>query len=156
MRAPSLRCLSATILIGILLLVPGLPATIAATEPTSPKAERLWNRSFVSIQVTEDGEPKRLVPGTHIGVSFVRERRHDVIRWSSSCNFYGAELTISRKRFLLEEHAGTDMGCSRDRMRQDRWIWSFFEANPEWKLRRHHRVLTLTSGETDIRFRGES
>jgi len=156
MRAPLPRRLSVTIPIGILLLVPGVPGTIATAEPTFPKAERLWNRSFVSTQVTEDREPKRLVPGTRIGVSFVRERRHDVIRWSLACNFYGAELTITRKRFLLEEHAGTDMGCSRDRMRQDRWISNFFEANPEWKLRRHHRVLTLTSGETVIRFRGEN
>ena len=55
----------------------------------------LWGRTFISAAVTEDGEPRPLVPDTRIRVTFEQRDGQRVAGWHAGCNHFGADLEIT-------------------------------------------------------------
>jgi heat shock protein HslJ len=122
-----------------------------APEPDQERqqsAEGLWDRTFVSVTVTEGDEPRQLVPDTRIEVTFEERENQGVVRWAAGCNAFGGEVEITADRLLLGEVGGTEMGCRDQFQEQDEWLLGFFDSDPHWRLSDDR--LTLTSGETVI------
>jgi heat shock protein HslJ len=109
----------------------------------------LLGRTFTSTAVTEDGEPRPLVPGTRIEVSFAVREEHWPIGWKAGCNsLFGTDAEITADRLVVREIGGTLVGCRNDLQAQEDWLSGFLESAPEWRLSGDH--LTLTSGRTVI------
>jgi heat shock protein HslJ len=108
----------------------------------------LWGHTFISTTVTEDGEPRPLVPDTRIQVTFEEREEHGVARWEAGCNIFGTEVEITAESLLVGEIAGTEMGCRDDLHEQDEWLGGFFGSDPRWQL--SDERVTLTSDETVI------
>ena len=115
----------------------------------------LVGTTFDSVNVTEGGEPRPLVSGTRIELTFEERKNGDVARWVAGCNIQGAAVDIEGDRLFLGEISGTDQGCRDALHEQDSWLRDFFVANPLWDFQRRARArdrLVLTSGETVITF----
>ena len=80
----------------VLLAILGLAATGCGNEagPRSvpPSDTTLSGRTFLSTQVTAGGQPKALVPGTRIQVTFHDDRRVTV---TAGCNQLGLRMAPS-------------------------------------------------------------
>lgn len=128
------------------------PAEFSTPRPAQDDpGKALWNRGFASVRLTEGGEPRPLVPGTRVELAFEeRLKSANVIRWRSGCNISGGEVTVTRRRLLVEASGGTDMGCPEERHEQDDWVRSFFGSDPTWELDGNR--LRLISGDTVIDF----
>jgi hypothetical protein len=55
------------------------PERLDVNEP----ADLLWNRTFYSVSVSEDGEPRVLVPGTRIRVDLVSPSAEEGAGWGA-------------------------------------------------------------------------
>jgi heat shock protein HslJ len=116
-----------------------------------PAPDDLWGRTFVSVTVTERGEPRRLVTDTRIEVAFEKREPAGVVRWDAGCNYFGSEVEITGDRLLVDESMeGTALLCPDELHDQDEWLGAFFSSDPKWQLT--DKRLTLTSGETVIEF----
>jgi heat shock protein HslJ len=115
-------------------------------------AEDLWGRTFVSVAVTEDGEPRPLIPGTRIKLTFEQREDEGIIGWEAGCNLHGARVDITPQRLHLRQMAGTDMGCTDELHEQDQWLGALFNSDPHWELREDR--LMLTFGGTSIELKG--
>lgn len=132
---------------------PTAPSGRRDDEPSDPRGTELWGRSFVSVAVTEDGQPKALVPGTSIRVEFERRDDGGVVRWWLGCNTHGARVVISADRLDLEATSlgGTAVGCDEERHEQDGWASRFFSADPHWRISGGRLVLTVDDDVIDLR-----
>lgn len=119
-------------------------------EPQSPQSqEELWGRSFVSVAVTEDGEPRPLVSDTSIELTFEKREGEGGIRWRAGCNIFGSSVEITPERLLVRGQIGGTMQRCRDALhKQDEWHTGFFGSDPRWNL--NDERLTLTSERTII------
>jgi hypothetical protein len=71
----------------------------------------LMGRAFASTAVTEDGEPRPLVPGTRIEVSF-GDGEDWPIGWKAGCNsLFATDADITAHRLVVREIGGTLIGC---------------------------------------------
>jgi len=122
--------------------------------PPTGQPEDLWGRTFVSTRVIEDGEPRTLVEGTRIHLTFFVERERRGLRGGGGCNNFGAGVEITADRLRLGEIEGTDQGCAQELHTQDEWLTAFLRSDPRWELRGDR--LTLTSGETIIEFQSQA
>jgi hypothetical protein len=118
---------------------------VVVDKPPPPAG--LIGRTFVSMAVTENGEPRPLVPGTRIAVSFLERDGRTGVVWSAGCNTFGADVEITADRLLVGVIAGTAAGCRDDLHAQDEWLAGFFGSDPRWRL---DDRLVLTSGGTVI------
>jgi heat shock protein HslJ len=134
-----------------LLVLVGCGATDEDGEQT---LRDLWGQSFVSTAVTEDGEPRPLVHGTRIRVTFEERKDQGIVRWQADCNTFGADVQITADVLRVGEIEGTAMGCRDDLHEQDEWLTGFIGADPRWRL--SDARLTLTSGETVIELKRAS
>jgi heat shock protein HslJ len=128
------------------LLVP--VACGSGEEPPQLTRGGLLGRTFISAAVTEDGEPRALVPGTRIRVTFEEREDRRVVGWRAGCNMFGADLEITGDRLLVGRIAATLIGCSDGLPEQDGWLAGFLGSDPRWRLSEDR--LTLTSGDTVI------
>lgn len=121
-----------------------------ATDGGQPagRPEDLWGRTFVSTRVTENGQPRALVDGTRIEMTFFVERDRRGLRWELGCNFFGTGVEITPDRLIVDEIETSDQGCRSDYQVQDDWLADFIGSDPSWELR--DDKLSLTSGETII------
>lgn len=126
--------------------------TLIACGSDGDEAEQapadLWGRTFISTVVTEDGEPRPLVPDTRIRVTFEEREERGVVRWEAGCNTFGGEVEIGAERLLVGEITGTEIGCPDELHEQDNWLGGFLGSDPRW--RSSDDRLTLTSGDTVI------
>ncbi len=106
--------------------------------------EDLWGRIFVSVSVTEGGEPRPLVADTRIEVTFEKREDEGVVRWKAGCNIQGATIVTAAGRLLVGEISGTQMACRDELREQDEWLAGFFSSGPRWELDGDR--LTLRSG----------
>jgi heat shock protein HslJ len=124
-------------------------AACGSGEPeTQQAAEDLWGRTFVSAAVTEDGEPRPLVPDTRIRVTFEQGDGRRVAGWHAGCNHFGADVRIAADNLRLGTIGGTEIGCSDALQQQDVWLAEFFGSDPEWSLSGDR--FTLSSDATVI------
>jgi heat shock protein HslJ len=117
-------------------------------HPVEPTPDDLWGRTFVSVSVTEDGEPRPLIPGTRIELTFEQRRDEGGIRWEAGCNIQGARVDIMPQRLHVGEVAGTLIGCTKELYKQDHWLAAIFSSDPYWEL--YQDRPKLRAGETLI------
>ena len=126
-----------------LLLIPLLAA--ACGDDASGGAARLTGRSFLSDSVSVGGNPRPLVAGTQIRLTFSTDHR---ISASAGCNILGGTVRIEDDRLTVDNLGSTEMGCDPARHSQDEWLATFLSANPSYVL--DGARLQLRSNDTVI------
>lgn len=134
-----------------------VPPTPTTTEPsdaaqgTEPPGRVLMGRTFMSVNVTEDGQPRELVTGTRITVSFRDEGDRQVVAWNSGCNYSGASVVITLDRLeMVDLGSSSTRGCDEPRHQQDEWLVDFFHANPQWNAEGSDLVLMVGDTRIDL------
>ena len=139
----------------LLLLAVSLTPLIAACGDTdemissnegSPTIERLTNREFWSIAVTQQGAPRDLLEGTRIMLRF-KERQ---ISASAGCNLIGASFTLDGDTLVAKDVSMTEIGCDFELHAQDELVTALLLQAPIIALAGNH--LTLTTNDTSIEF----
>jgi heat shock protein HslJ/tRNA A37 threonylcarbamoyladenosine synthetase subunit TsaC/SUA5/YrdC len=117
-------------------------------------------RAYLSTAVTEDGEPKLLVPKTRIRLEFARvpnknadgPRVYDVVRAHVGCNRMGTAVAagelLADGSLWIDGLGGTQVGCQPPLRDQEEWLTTFLTSKPSWRLSGDE--LTLASGGTTI------
>lgn len=121
---------------------PVTPAPPDDTLPADPAD--VSGRTFISVSVTEDGEPHPLVEGTVIRLSF----DDGSLSASAGCNNMFGGYTIVDGVLVVDAMGMTEMGCDPDLMAQDQSLAAFLGSRPTITLSGND--LTLTSETTTI------
>lgn len=121
-------------------------------QPNNEQADAnlLWGRTFASSSVTERDEPRQLVDGKPVTLSFERSPERESIAWGASCNGFGARVEIKAEKLLVGGIGQTLIGCPGESAEQDEWLSEFFAGNPRWEM--SDARLTIQSGATVIEF----
>lgn len=82
---------------------------------------------YVSVEVTAGGEPRPLVPGTEIRLTF----DGDHLGASLGCNQLGGTFTVEGTRLVVEALETTEMGCDPALHDQDRWFAELLAGRPQ-------------------------
>jgi heat shock protein HslJ len=106
----------------------------------------LQGRTFLSTSVTDGGQPRSLVAGTVIRLTFGSDGN---LGASAGCNMFGATYKVDGGVLRVEGGAMTEMGCDADRMDQDQWVFAFLTSGPTVSLTGND--LVLRSAEVVIR-----
>jgi heat shock protein HslJ len=117
------------------------PSGGAGTGPAG-----LDGRVFISSQVTVDGRPHGLVPGTQIRLEF----RDGRIGASAGCNRLGGRYRLDGDALVVTDAAVTEMGCDPARHAQDEWLFGLLGRGPLVRL--DGDELTLRLDTTVITF----
>lgn len=118
---------------------------IACNAAGSPAGANLDGRAFVSIDVTANGVPRPLVPGTQIRLSFDSGN----LGASAGCNHLGGSYRLEGGRLAVDAMAMTEMGCDAPRHAQDEWLSTFLGSRPQVRL--NGAELVLDGGATVVR-----
>jgi heat shock protein HslJ len=117
-------------------------------------------KAYLSTAVTEDGEPRQLVPKTRLRLEFARvpnknadgPRVYDVVRAHVGCNRMGAAVAagelLTDGSLSIPGLGGTQVGCQPPLRDQEEWLKTFLTSKPSWQV--NGDELTLTSGGTTI------
>lgn len=113
---------------------------VAQAPPTAdPSGE------WLSTAVTERGEPRSLVPGTRVGLTFGDGR----LSANAGCNSMSGPVSFADGRLKIEELATTGMGCpGGGRHEQDDWLAKFLAEEPAYTYA--DGLLDLTTSSTHI------
>lgn len=123
----------------------GRGGTIQAGAAGSGDAEP-WDRTFLSTEVTENGQPKALVAGTRITLDFVQDGHR--LGAQAGCNSMGGMAAFEGGRLIARDLATTEMGCDPPRHAQDEWLAGFLTSRPEWSA--SGATLTLDNGTARV------
>lgn len=104
-----------------------------STPPASLSGE------YVVTSVTEDGEPRDLVRGSEIRLTF----EDGQLRAHAGCNHLSGSYEIDGDTLTVGPMGGTEMGCPKPLMAQDEWLAGLF-AEP---ARLGDDPLTITAGD---------
>jgi heat shock protein HslJ len=110
----------------------------------------LANATFLSTQVTKDGQDYPLADGTRINLQFWDAR----LSAQAGCNILGGDARLSDG--VIDVDGGlmmTEMGCAPRLARQDEWLAGLLSRGPVATL--DDDRLTLTSGDTVVEFLNE-
>jgi heat shock protein HslJ len=89
------------------------PRTVGRTVPA------LDGTSWIATSVTENGQPRALVPGSELRIDFTEGD----ISINAGCNGMGGSYTLSEEAELRAGTlSGTMMACDQPLMDQDRWL----------------------------------
>jgi heat shock protein HslJ len=117
----------------------------------SRAASALRGRTFLSGSVTFGGNPRPLVTGTQIRMTFWSDGR---ITASAGCNILSGTVRIEPDRLVVDDLGSTEMGCDAERHSQDEWLASVLTAKPAYvlddarlQLRSNDTVLELLDRE---------
>ncbi len=119
------------------------PSPSPTPLPSEPPAG-LAGRTFISVAVTDDGEPRPLVADTDIRLNFDGTN----LGASAGCNQMGFTYNLDGDRIIASGGAMTEMGCDPARHAQDDWLSTFLGSGMTYQLTGHD--LVLTSGTTVI------
>lgn len=123
-------------------------------------AEELLGRTFTSVEVTEDGQPRELVADP-IEVTFEDRGEEHVMRFGAGCNTFGGAFELTSDRLIPTQlyppeqgidrrrFDGSDQGCPVEEHRQDGWLNELFAAGPAWSL--DDGELRLSTDTVEIR-----
>ena len=137
-RMALLRLLTAGVL--FVLVMAGCITGSSASPSDSADPGTIDGRTFLSSDVTQDGEPRALVGGTQVRLSFADGQ----ITVNAGCNTIGGTYRVEDGRLLFEGGGMTEMGCDPALHDQDEWVGEFLGSDPELGL--DGDDLTLTSG----------
>ena len=124
-----------------------LMAILAGAEYTAAAATSLGEREFLSVNVTDGGAPRPLVPDTRIRLNFSGAN----LRASAGCNSIGGTYRVEGSRLVFEGGGMTEMGCDQARHDQDDWLVAFLASKPVARLTGND--LTLESGSVVMTLR---
>ncbi|HEX4901383.1 MAG TPA: META domain-containing protein [Acidimicrobiales bacterium] len=102
---------------------------------------------YLSIDVTEDGRPRELVPGSRIRLTFSDGQ----VGASLGCNQLGGRYRLDGDVLVVDELFTTDMGCDPRRHAQDGWFADLLGGRPTLAVAGDD--LTITRGSTVVTFR---
>jgi heat shock protein HslJ len=123
-------------LVGVAAVVTGAVA-VSVSAQAGGTGDGLFGRPFLSGDaVVKNGERFELVEGTRLRLDFDRDGGRDVVGWRAGCNYFGGDVTVTEERLEISGIAGTEIGCEKPLLRQDRWIARFLGAHPEWSRTR--------------------
>jgi hypothetical protein len=126
------------------------PAPDAAppTHPPGP-GDPLWGRWYRAVHLRQ-GDQTAVVAGDHpLYVGFLRDPDRDAVVWLTSCNTFGAHLTVEDTRLRLTEPGGSAADCDDElQAEQEVWLAELFTADPHW--RRAGQRLRLWVGDRRI------
>jgi heat shock protein HslJ len=106
----------------------------------------LNGRTFLSTAVTDDGAPRRLVPGTRVRLTFTG----DGVTAQAGCNTMSGSARLDGGRLVVPDSlAMTEMGCPPGLAEQDQWLAALLAAGPRVSLDGDR--LVLTHGGTAVR-----
>ena len=105
----------------------------------------LVGRTFLSQAVTVAGEPRPLIAGTQMRLTFEDDGR--ISAWAG-CNRRGGRVVIERDRIVIADSFTTLAGCDAERTEQDRWLSTVFAADPAYMI--DGPLLRLTFDDTTI------
>jgi heat shock protein HslJ len=108
-------------------------------------AATLRGRTFLSDSATVGGDPRPLVTGTQIRLTFWPDGR---ITASAGCNILSGSFRADGDHLVITELGSTEMGCDAARHSQDEWLASVLTASPAYVL--DDMRLQLRSDDTDI------
>ncbi len=98
----------------------------------------------MSTSVTVDDEPKPLVPGSQLSVTF---NDNETVGVDSGCN--GLFSTYDAAHGTLTEPAGgTEIACAKPLMAQEEWVMDFLVSNATYEV--DGDSLTLSNDDTTI------
>lgn len=101
---------------------------------------------YLSVEVIEAGEPRPLVEGTVIRLTF--DEAH--VGASLGCNSLGGTYHLDGDLLVVDEGLSTtEMGCDPERHAQDEWFADVLTAAPTLTV--EGDMLTLTAGDTVVR-----
>ena len=127
----------------------GLLAVGCGSLVGSGVREDLRGRTYLSTQVSENGQPRPLVAGTRIRLRFSDDGRR--ISLDAGCNNIAGDASIERDRLVVRNMASTAMGCDPPRHEQDEWLSKVVSGSPE--IRASGPDLVLSSGTTELRLK---
>jgi heat shock protein HslJ len=134
-----------TTTVGALLLTGVFVMMGYGRDDESGGAGNLWERTFLSTTVTENGQERPLVPGTRLRLTF-----HDGdVRAYAGCNHLTGRASVDGERLVVDRFATTRMACDAPLEEQDAWLAGFLSAGPTWRL--DGDDLVLSTGDTEIR-----
>ncbi|HEU5472404.1 MAG TPA: META domain-containing protein [Actinophytocola sp.] len=113
--------------------------------PAGTDVDQLRGRTFVSTDVTENGQPRPLVPGTSLTIQFTDDGR---LLADAGCNKMSGAARIENGALVLDELGSTMMACDEARADQDQWLSSFLTGRPTIRL--DGANLILTSDKTEV------
>ncbi|MCW6010265.1 META domain-containing protein [Micromonospora sp. CPCC 205371] len=122
--------------------------SVAMAGPGSAVAcpdSTVWQRTFRSVSVTEDGQPRTLVPGTRIRIAFPDGKVNATAgcgQISGAAVMNGSQLVVSGVN-VLRNDCTSEAGYA-----QDAWLAAFLDRDPTVKLHGHR--LVLTDGHTRL------
>jgi heat shock protein HslJ len=137
-RMAMLRFLTAAVLLALLVAGCTAGANPSASDGADPGG--IDGRTYLSSDITQDGEPRPLVDGTQVRLAFADGQ----ITANAGCNTIGGTYRVEDGRLLFEGGGMTEMGCDPALHDQDEWVSEFLGSNPELGL--DGSDLTLTSG----------
>jgi heat shock protein HslJ len=111
----------------------------AASDP-------LRQRTFLSNAVTEHGQPRPLVAGTRIRLTFDNGR----VQAHAGCNQLAGKATVDGDRLVVSGVSTTDMACEPQRHEQDAWLSRFLAAGPTWQLDGDRLTLRTAQAEMQL------
>lgn len=91
----------------------------------------LAGRTFVTTSVTEDGQPRSLVDGTEIRLTFHDDGR---LTANAGCNTIGAPVEVEADRLVTGDLSVTEMGCDPALHDQDEWLLGLLGDDPGYTL----------------------
>jgi heat shock protein HslJ len=122
-----------------------LTAVLAGVGNVGDGRGPLVGRTFLSQSVTVAGEPRPLIAGTQMRLTFEGDAR---VSASAGCNRRGGRVVIERDRIVISDSFTTLAGCDAQRTEQDRWLSTVFAADPWYVL--EGPLLRLTFDDTTI------
>lgn len=138
-----------SLLIAVLAAVLGSGVTLAACGSTrdpvqaapDPSASTPAGRTYVSTGVAGH----TLVDGTTVTLTFDNDGNLSV---QAGCNTLGSTYTIEDGKLVVDNVAGTEMGCDAPRHAQDEWISTFLSSRPS--IAAEADGLVLAQGDTTL------
>lgn len=131
------------------LLVAGISLTACGSEAppaasTGGSGGSPVGKSYLSVQVTEDGKPKELAPNTRLRLDF---RDGGNLGFHAGCNQMSGEVSLDGGTVTMKQYGSTEMACP-DRQAQEAWLAKLLTDSPSWKL--EGDTLTLTKASTTV------
>lgn len=128
---------------------PGGPGTGSGSPPADQGGGQSGNpglagRTFLSIDVTENGNPRPLTGETRVRFRFTDDGR---LIADAGCNSMQSPVRFNGDRLEVPELSITGMGCDKPRHDQDAWLAEFLQGKPSLSLDGSGLILRSASTE---------